>query len=175
MGNINSQTVIGLVLLVVGLIIFLTNLDIISTDFTLFIIGGGLVAAYYFSGKGAGKRKASLITAGLLVLMIGVYDLADNYIAPELSSSLFFALLATAFLLLYFIHTFHYSRGNRWPLYIALCIYAFSLFIYLVEVVNFRLIEVYVEKYWPLVMIMAGLYLLGKGLKNARQGNKKDK
>lgn len=175
MGNINSQTIIGLILLVMGLIIFLGNLEIISADFTLFIIGGGLITAYFLSGKGSERRKVGLITAGLLVLMVGVYDLVDNYIAPELSSSLFFALLGTAFLIVYFIHTFRYSQGNKWPLYIALCIYAFSLFIYLVEVVNFRVIEVYAEKYWPLLLILVGAYVLGKGLKNSRLGNKKEK
>lgn len=175
MGNINSQTIIGLILLAMGLIIFLGNLDIISADFTLFIIGGGLVTAYFLSGKGPERRKVSLITAGLLVLMIGVYDLADNYIASELSSILFFILLGTAFLLIYFIHTFRYSQGNKWPLYIALCIYAFSLFIYLVEIVNFRVVEIYAEKYWPLLLVLVGAYVLGKGLKNARLSDKKEK
>lgn len=149
-----------------GLIIFLGNLDIINADFTLFIIGGGFFLAYFLSGKSSKERKVAFLIVSALILMLGIFDILDNYIAAELSACLFFALMGTAFLLIYIIHTFHNEKGSKWPLYIAIIIYAFSLFVYLVEVVNFYIIKEYAERYWPLLFIIIGAIVLIKGLRS---------
>lgn len=162
---INTRTTIGLVLIVLGLIIFLGNMNIIGGDYTLFIIGGAFSLAYFLSGEDTSKRKVGLLIAALIILMLGFFDLADNFIPSELSGTMFFTFLGTAFLLIYLLHTMHINNAKqKWPLYTAVIIYAFSLFIYLVEVVDLHIVEDYAEKYWPIIFIIAGAAVLFKGI-----------
>ena len=171
---INTRSTIGLILIVLGLIIFLGNMNIINGDFTLFIIGGGFFVAYYLSGKKTLQRKIGFLIAALIILMVGFFDIADNYVRSELSGTLFFMFFGTVFLLIYILHTMHIKKGEgKWPLYISIGLYAFSLFIYLVEVVDLRIVENIVEKYWPIIFIIIGVIVLFKGI-SEKQKSKND-
>ncbi len=172
---INNRSIIGLVLIALGLIIFLGNMNIISGDYTLFIIGGGFFLAYYLSGKSTSQRKVGLLITALVILMTGSFDIVDNYLRADLAGSMFFVFLGTAFLLIYILHTMHIENGKqKWPLYTSAAIYAFSLFIFLVEVVNLRIVENIAEKYWPIIFIIIGTIILFKGIGD-RQTKTKDK
>ncbi|MFP4661880.1 MAG: hypothetical protein ACLFPF_06815 [Halanaerobiales bacterium] len=170
MDIINTRIIVGLVLIVLGLIIFLGNMDIIDGDYTLFIIGGGLLLAYYLSGKKVVERRVGFLIAGMIVSMVAFFDMADNYVTSNLAGSLFFAFLGTAFLLIYLLHTMHINNGEqKWPFYVALANYAFSLFIYLVEVVDLRIVQSIVERYWPIIFIIIGVRILVKNLGSSKK------
>ncbi len=173
---INTRSTIGLILIVLGLVIFLGNMNIISGDYTLFIIGGGFLLAYYLSAKSTSQRKVGLLIAALLILMTGLFDIADNYVVSDLAGSLFFMFLGTAFILIYILHTMHIDNGKqKWPLYTSVAIYAFSLFIYLVEVVDLRIIENIAERYWPIIFIIIGARILFKGIGERKTKSKETK
>ncbi|MFP4017390.1 MAG: hypothetical protein ACLFUI_10210 [Halanaerobiales bacterium] len=177
MDIINTRIIVGLVLIVLGLIIFLSNMDIIEGDYTLFIIGGALLLGYYLSGKKTIERKVGLLIVGLIVSMIAFYDLADNFFTSEMEGSLFFVFLGTAFLLIYLLHTMHVNNGEqKWPFYVALANYAFALFIYLVEVVDLRIVQDIGGRYWPVIFIIIGVFILSKGFrgKNSKKNEDKD-
>lgn len=164
----NSRVILGIIMVALGLIIFLGNMDIIDGDYTLLIIGGGLFAGYFFSGERINKRKIGFLIAATIVSMIGIFDIVDNYVISDLSGSLFFLFIGTAFLLVYLLHTMHYNKNTgkrKWPLITSIALYTFSFFIYLVEVVNSEIFADIMNNYWPVILIIIGLVVLFKGIK----------
>lgn len=165
---INTRSILGLVLIILGLFIFLANMGIITADFTLFIIAGGFYAAYFVSGKKTAQRRVGFLVPALLITAVALFDILDNYVISEVSGSLFFLLIALSFLFLYLLHTVHLDnyKNKEWPLYAAGCIFAFSLFVYIVEAVDSAQVQLIVIKYWPILIILSGVILFFKGFRS---------
>ena len=155
-----KNTFIGLILIVVGGLILLGNLGFISGDLTLFVIGGAFLFFYGVSGKSRTERKIGLLIPGMIVLAVGTFAFMDDHfnVAPYW----FFVSLGLAFLGIYLIHT-RYGQGGKWPLYPALGLFGFSVFVLLTTRFNLNRMDDLMSNLLPAAAIISGLVLLLKG------------
>lgn len=120
---------VGVILIVIGVIIFLFNTNILPDDVLLLGLGVTLLVAYYY------KRHLGYLIAGLILAVIGITSLIEEYLITQADlASLFFMWgLGIVFLVLYFAK---HIRGFVYPGCIlpAIGTYSFLDEIYNIEI-----------------------------------------
>jgi len=132
----------------------------------LFIVSACFFIAYFMLGRIKGNYIIGFIIPACLVFMVSSFALIEeniNYVKIE--GTLFFFMIATGFLMIYLIHYVFVSKIRfgvmKWPLITALPIYAFGLFILLME--NYDIAYV---RYTPAVLLIgAGILILSSSFK----------
>ena len=169
--NTRSRLVLGVGLVLVGVLNILGYFNLISEHIVLPAISIFLFTLYFvFGGRRYYKNVGFLIPACILLLIqVGVL-IEQNINIVSLEGTLFLGLIGTAFLLVYFIHTFWYKKarfGSRhWPLITAVSIYVFSGLVYLAEHLRLKYIEIILNNIWPVVLIVVGSSVILKNITN---------
>lgn len=164
---------LGVLFVVIGGISLLSNLGFYSGEFTLLIVGGLLLFMYYRSGDSVYLRNQGLMIAGAIVTMVGAFNiLEENFALGDQEGYLFFIFLGIAFFLVFFVHTRHLNSlpvgKRRWPLYPAVALWGFGLFVFLVEFLERDLAEKILSNVFPVALIIIGVVMIGKAFrKNA--------
>jgi len=167
--NTRSRLILGIGLILVGILNILGYFNLISENIALPVISIFLFTLYFiFGGRKYYKNVGFLIPACILSLIqVGVFIEQINDIS-SLEGTIFLGLIGTAFLLVYYIHTFWYKRarfGSRhWPLITALSIYIFSGLAYLAEHLNLKYVEIILSNIWPVVLIIVGITFIIKNI-----------
>ncbi len=161
---------LGILLVVIGGISLLSNLGFYSGEFTLLIVGGLLLFMYYRSGDAVYKRSQGLIIAGMIVTMVGLFAVVEeNFALGDQDGYLFFIFLGIAFFLVFLVHTRHLDSlpvgKRRWPLYPAVGLWGFGLFVFLVEFLERDLAEAILSNLFPVALIVIGVIMLVKAFR----------
>ena len=119
----NRKSVVGLLLIGIGVVAAFINLGLFSGAFFLPAISAGLSAMYV--GFGGRKHDGNLgfLIPGCIVGAIGLYALLGEYGVLRDSGGVFLMMLGTAFLAVMVVHTMHgldQDWGARyWPIFPA--------------------------------------------------------
>ncbi len=162
-----NRTVIGIMLVVLGVLFLLGNLGFLSGALVMLLVGGGFLFFYYSSGKKASNRKLGLLIPGAILIMISIYNfLVESLRIDYVEGYLFFIMLAVAFVAIYFIHTRHLkelTKGKRtWPLYPALGLFVFGILILFERQLESETVSVILTNIFPILLIIAGIIIVIK-------------
>jgi hypothetical protein len=161
---------VGVVLVVLGLVFFIGQF--VDLEGPLFLVGLGLVFLAVYS---LGRRLLGFVIAGWVLLAIGVFAGLDeaNVLPGTVEGPVFLVLLGAAFLLVYLAHTRALASwgARNWPLIAGLVLWAIGALILLIENAVLLPPEArnVILRWWPLVLIAAGLWLLARRLQESRR------
>lgn len=119
----NRKSVVGLLLVAIGVVAALVNLGLFRGAFFLPAVSAGLLVMYV--GFGGRKHDGNLgfLIPGTIVGAIGLYALLNDYGVLRDSGGVFLMMLGTAFLIIMVVHTMHgqdQDWGARyWPVFPA--------------------------------------------------------
>ena len=164
---------LGLLLIIMGGIFLLSNLGYYPGELTLVIVGGILLLMYYRSGDSVYRRSQGLMIGGGIVTMVGLFAaIEQNFPLGDRDGYLFFIFLGIAFLSVYLVHTRHLknlpSGKRRWPLYPTAGLWGFSLFVFMVQVLDSDLTEQVLRNLFPVGLIVVGIILIVKAFRKGR-------
>lgn len=164
---------LGIIFIIIGVVVFLLNTNILPNDVLLVGLGIALLVAYYF------KRHLGYLMAGLILAVIGTTSLIEKYLVVQgdLTELFFMWGLGIVFMVLYFSK---HIKGFVYPGCIlpAIGTYSFLDEVYSIEMgwVFFLLLGIafyviYLVEYrntgsnWPIIpgtvlIILSGLFLL---------------
>ncbi len=165
---------LGLLLIIMGGIFLLSNLGYYPGEFTLAIVGALLLLMYYRSGNSVYRRSQGLLIAGAIVTMVGLFAaIEQNVPLGDRDGYLFFVFLGIAFLFVFLVHTRHLknlpSGKRRWPLYPAAGLWGFSLFVFIVQVLDSDLTKRLLSNLFPIGLIIVGVILILKAFRKGKQ------
>jgi hypothetical protein len=161
---------LGIVLILIGLMIILGNTGFFKGEMVLFIISLCLFGGYFLTGGRSKKGSIGFLIPACIILMIGSFAfLEDTLGIIKGEGGIFFFMLGTAFLLIYFIHCFRkkdMSFGERnWPAITGISIYIFGSFIFILEHYDVPLVRTVLQNLWPIGLIAAGVIILANNFK----------
>lgn len=165
---------LGLLLIIIGGIFFLSNLGLYPGEFTLMIVGILLLLMYYRSGASVYRRSQGLIIAGAIVTMVGLFAAMDqNLPLGSRDGYLFFVFLGIAFFAVFLVHTRNLKSmppgKRRWPLYPAAALWGFALFVLMVELLDRDLTQQILNNAFPVGLILVGVILIVKAYRKGRK------
>lgn len=161
-----TKLFLGISFVFLGIFLYSTRLLQVSEDFFYFlIISIVFFGIYFFRG---GKEKSSnigfLIPASICFMLalstmgISILSNFSMFRVGDLEDIIIPFAIGTAFFLIYLFHTSHYN--SKWPLYPMAGLYFATLM---------SSIEVFpVENFIPIILIIAGLFLIIISLTNKR-------
>lgn len=159
-----NRSTLGIVMVVLGGVLLLGQLNLFSEHLFLYLLGAGFIFTYYVFGGATKYGSVGFLIPGLILLAIAIFSDLENYF--HLGGWGFFICLSLAFLGVYWFHTRHFtgSWGEvNWPLIPAGVLFLFSIFIFLVEhgkmVTN-------LFQYIAYGLILFGIYFIWKGRRN---------
>jgi hypothetical protein len=154
------KRLIGSILVTLGIVWLLESFNFIQVDLTLVIIASFIYILYFLSGNRIKNRNIGLLTAGSIVLMLGIHNILDDiFYLGQFDGVIFFLLIGTAFLTVYLLHAKYLAQGINWPLYVGFSLYSFAGFILITEFFNQGLFKFI----WALGLIGVGFYIILKG------------
>lgn len=159
---------IGIIMILLGIVIIVSQFDIINENFILPIVSVGLFAMYFVSGGKKHGGNIGFLIPACIVPMIQIEAYLDDYtnLIKNIEGTTFFALIGTAFVLVYFIHSFwrkEDSFGTRhWPIITAGIIYLFSLLIFVTEYLKWGIADIILANIWPVILIASGVIMVIK-------------
>jgi len=164
---------LGLLLIILGGIFLLSNLGYYPGELTLAIVGVLLLLLYYRSGESVLRRSQGLMIAGAIVTMVGLFAaIEQNFPLGDRDGYLFFIFLGIAFLLVFLVHTRHLknlpSGKRRWPLYPTAALWGFSLFVFMVQVLDSELMRLILNNLFPIGLIVVGLFIILKAFRKGK-------
>lgn len=167
-----DRRMIGLVLVAVGAISFASRFGWLSGEYFLMGIGAVFLIAYYIQNRSIGF----LIPACILIalgLFVNIESGRLLFFRRQAGGALFFFFMALAFYMMSFLHRLGNDRPGRkavWPVIVGTALTAFGVFVYGVEhwKLNWNLTRwlVLIDRFWPLILIAAGLFMV---LKNSKE------
>lgn len=157
-----KNSMIGLILVIVGLFILLGNLGVLNGELTLLGIGTAFLIFYGVSGRDKEQRKIGLLIPGLIILAVDMFALLET--RYDAAPYFFFVFLGLAFLSVYLIHT-KSVKNRKWPLYPALGLFGFSIFLLAATNFNLEFLGTIMNNLIPAAAIIAGLVILVKARK----------
>lgn len=157
-----KNSMIGLILVSVGVLILLGNLGVFEGEFILFAIGAAFLIFYGLSGRNTESRKVGLLIPGLIIIAVGLFAQFESQL--ENAPYMFFVFLGLAFLGVYLIHT-RSVDGGKWPLFPALGLFGFAAFVFAATTFNLEFLGTIMNNIVPAGAILVGLVLLVKSRK----------
>lgn len=152
----NTRT-LGFGLIGFGLVLLLTNFYQVQVDLTLLVIGACFMAAYFGNMMGS-KKNIGFLIPGCILVALGVWEVVSSILMLNAYDDLgFFISGGTAFLAIYGIGSRH-GHGVKWAAIVALCAYAFSAFLFLVNYSTF--FATHEDLIFPFVLIVIGTCIL---------------
>lgn len=154
MRGMSKNTELASVLIITGIMLFFCNTGNSGGEAFLFIVSAGFFIAYFMFGRMKGKYIIGFIIPACLVFMVSCYTLIEENIKWKAAEgALFFFMIATGFLMIYLIHYVKYNGMKfgvmKWPLVTAIPIYAFGVFVLLME--NYNIVYV---RYMPAILLI---------------------
>lgn len=157
----NKNFKVGIILVVIGAFLLLTQLNIFSGPMFLSLLGVGFLVVYFLMGGRKNYGNLGFLIPGLILLALAVFTSETISQHP----SLFFFLLSLVFLVVLFAHTFWFTGvdwGTRfWPIFPAAGLMLFSGYIYGVTVLNWSFFNL-ANYLIPLIIIVIGITLILK-------------
>ncbi|HKL10039.1 MAG TPA: hypothetical protein VJ990_01265 [Clostridia bacterium] len=157
-----DKKIIGFILLTIGIVNFASRQGWISGEYFLIGLGAVFLVAYFVR-----RRPIGFLIPACILLMLGFYSNIQNSGALLLSNNLegaaFFFFMAIAFYLIFFIHnTRNESNGKRagWAVVTGTALAAFGIFVFAAGHLDIAEWLILVDRYWPLILVAAGLYLV---------------
>jgi hypothetical protein len=156
---IKTNTTLGIILIVMGILLGLTFIDILPVGMgTLYIFAIGFLTVYFMYSKSIGVLMPGCIFAAV-ALFITAYALFDS-----VNIFLILIFIGLAFIAVFFIHTMHLNTRNRsrkfWPLLPGLTLTAAGALLVVVDAnvitVNLR----YINLIAPGILITAGIVII---------------
>ena len=146
----DPRRVTGVVLIVIGLLLFALQIATGITVSLLFLVGGAIFIAAYFN-----KRTYGLLIPGCLLVGMGLGQLGEEYV--DFIHNPNFVGLGLGFLAIFAIDKIHTGTTAWWPL-----IPGFIMLFMGLETGSLNLGTLF-SKGWPLVLVIVGiLYFAGK-------------
>ena len=157
-----SRNTLGVVLIVIGLFVAMSNLGWIGSGWALFLIGGGFIAVYAARGGPRHNANVGLLIPGSILVMIGAYvSLTEAFDWGDVSGSLFFICLSVAFFGVFFIHTRRQAGAARfWPAITGGSILAFGLLVLSVEAYDSQTGRMILNHATSVGLVAAGIFIL---------------
>lgn len=163
----SRKTTLGIILIIIGVLWTLSNLEFINSQWFLPAIGLVFLGAYFYKDSKKQKETIGFLIAGCVILMVGLFSLINNsFYLGLLEGPLFFFFIGFSFLLVYFIHTRNLTEqhhGNlKWSFYTGLVIIGFGIFVLFTSTLNTPLMQRVYSLLWPMGLILLGLYIVIK-------------
>jgi hypothetical protein len=162
--TIMKNSMIGLILMSVGVLMLLGNLGVLGGEFMLLAIGAAFLIFYGLSGREPESRKVGLLIPGLIIIAVGLFAQFESRL--DNAPYMFFVFLGLAFLGVYLIHTRN-IEGGKWPLFPALGLFGFAAFVFTATTFNLEFLGTIMNNLVPAGAIVGGLVLLVKARKKA--------
>lgn len=159
-----KNSMIGLILVSVGLLMLLGNMGVLDGEFTLLAIGTAFLIFYGISGRDTETRKVGLLIPGLIIMAVGTFAQLESRF--DNAPYMFFVFLGLAFLGVYLIHTRN-IQGGKWPLFPAIGLFGFAAFVFAATNFNIAFLATIMNNLVPAGAIIVGLVLLVKAKKKA--------
>ncbi len=157
--TIMKNSMIGLILVSVGVLMLLGNLGVLGGEFMLLAIGAAFLIFYGLSGRETVSRKVGLLIPGLIIIAVGLFAQFESQL--ENAPYMFFVFLGLAFLGVYLIHT-RSIEGGKWPLFPALGLFGFAAFVFAATNFNISFLGTIMNNLVPAGAILVGLVILVK-------------
>ncbi len=109
----NRKSVVGLLLVAIGILAALINLGLFRGVFFLPAVSAGLIAMYVGFGGRRHDGNLGFLIPGCIVGAIGLYALLSDYGVLKDSGGVFLMMLGSAFLIVMLVHTVH-GRDDDW-------------------------------------------------------------
>lgn len=94
----NKDYTLGIILIIIGIVLFIMNIDFIPNDLLLLALGAIFLVGFYR------KKSTGLLIPGLIITAIGFSSLIEDLVRGyDMSSLLFLLFLGIAFLIIYFM------------------------------------------------------------------------
>lgn len=159
-----KNSMIGLILVSVGVLMLLGNLGMLDGEFMLLGVGAIFLIFYGISGRDNDSRKVGLLIPGLIIIAVGLFAQLESRL--DNAPYLFFVFLGLAFLGVYVIHTRN-IQGGKWPLFPALGLFGFAAFVFAATNFNIAFLGTIMNNLVPAGAIVVGLVILVKARKRA--------
>lgn len=157
-----KNSMIGLILVSVGVLMLLGNLGVLDGEFMLFALGAAFLIFYGLSGRETESRKVGLLVPGLIIIAVGLFTQFESRL--EDAPYMFFVFLGLAFLGVYLIHT-RKIEGGKWPLFPTLGLFGFAAFVFVATNYEISFLATIMNNIVPAGAILIGLTLLVKSRK----------
>ncbi len=154
-----KKNIIAYMLIALGTLTLLGNYGFIQGEFFLLIIGAAFLALYFKNSEG--KKNIGFLIPGVIVTTIGIFSNIENYLF-DFDGPVFLAMLGIAFILIHYIHrqSGRPSSESKWSYYVGVSIFAFSIFVFAVDNLNFTPVNIVFQNIVPIGLILFGLYKL---------------
>ncbi len=159
MGN---KKIIGLILVLIGLINFASRQGWISGEYFLIGLGAVFLIAYFIR-----QRPIGFLIPACILILLGTYANLQSsrflFMNGRMEGATFFFFMALAFYLIFFIHNISNESLKKkmvWPAIVGIALTAFGIFVYAVEYWDIAEVLIAINRFWPLILILIGLYLI---------------
>ncbi|MBK5252089.1 MAG: hypothetical protein JJE29_05595 [Peptostreptococcaceae bacterium] len=159
MGN---KKIIGLILVLIGLINFASRQGWISGEYFLIGLGSVFLIAYFIR-----QRPIGFLIPACILILLGTYANLQSsrllFMNGRIEGAAFFFFMAIAFYLIFFIHNTKNGSLDRktvWPAIVGIALTVFGIFVYAVEYWDITELLIGINRFWPLILILIGLYLI---------------
>lgn len=173
--KINSKSRTGIILILIGVFLIIAQFDAINEYFILPAVAVGLFALYLIKGGKRHYGNIGLLIPAFILPVIQLQDfLDDKAVINDLEGTLFFALIGLSFLLVYVVHSYWFKSASfgarNWPLITGGGLILFSGFIFMAEYMESEAVEFVLNNMWPVILIIAGLFMLFKNVGKNKVG-----
>ncbi|NLJ73662.1 MAG: hypothetical protein GX331_01585 [Firmicutes bacterium] len=156
----DKRTIAGILLIVLGLLIFAGQQGWVGEHFALYLIAVGFGVVYYYRGGNRHYSNVGFLIPAVMLLSIAFFvEIEQRFDLIFFGAGWFFLLTAFGFYAVYLLHTRTAGSdgvSQRWPLYPAVILAVFGLFIAFVASPKFGV----VRYLFPVAIILVGIYLI---------------
>ncbi len=157
-----DKKIIGFILLAVGIVNLASRQGWISGEYFLVGLGAVFLIAYFVR-----QRPIGFLIPACILIMLGFYSNMLNagrlFLKGNVEGAAFFFFMAIAFYMVFFIHNARKERNGKragWAVVTGTALAAFGVFVFAAGHWDITKWLGMAERYWPLLLIAAGLYLV---------------
>jgi hypothetical protein len=161
---------LGIFLIVIGLLIFFSNMELLSGSIFLFVVGTAFLYGYIKSDKET--KPFGLLVPAYMTFALGVMNAVEPFLGA-IEGGLFFFLVGGGFMAVHWTHMRFEGRekDTKWAHKTGLGIAAFGAFVLLTELADLTLFSMSKPIMLPVIFVGLGLYLLFANKKANHKGH----